>query len=296
MSLEGMKAGSSYRELLMQGTAYLQQCGVPDASYDAWALWEMVSGMSRSRYFMDQRLLCEKQEQVDSYIEALRKRASRIPLQHILGKAPFMRYEFYVNEHVLTPRADTEVLVEESFSLMKEMETGSVSLLDMCTGSGCIAISLYLMAKEAGMELSAVAVDLSEEALAVAERNNDNLADHQVKCIHSDMFQQLPEDMRFDIIVSNPPYIPSREIDGLMPEVKEHEPHMALDGLEDGLHYYRILARESRHWLKPGGCLALEIGYDQGESVPALLRANGFRQVQLVKDLAGLDRVVTGLL
>lgn len=289
------KVGDSFRDLLMKGTAYLEECGVPDASYDAWSLLAHATGMTRSRYLMDQLRPCEDAQAIEVYEALIEKRGSRIPLQHILGSAPFMAYEFTVNEYVLTPRADTEILVEESFSIMKGRNSSSeLSVLDMCTGSGCIAISLYLMAREEGMQAKVSAVDLSEEALAVAAENNRKLADSGVCMYHSDMFQQLPEDMDFDIIVSNPPYIPSEEIGKLMPEVTDHEPHMALDGMADGLHFYRILASEGKKRLKPGGYLALEIGYDQGISVPELLKANGFLEVRVVKDLAGLDRVVTG--
>ena len=227
------------------------------------------------------------------YEEWIQKRAQRIPLQHIIGHAPFMAYEFYVNEHVLTPRADTEVLVEETFAAVKQMVSEKIQILDMCTGSGCIAVSLTCMAQEAAIPCQVTAADLSEEALLVAQKNNEALCEGRVQLIHSNLFEALPDTKEFDIIVSNPPYIKSEEIDGLMPEVRDHEPRMALDGKEDGLYFYRKLAEDGWHFLKKGGKMLLEIGYDQGVSVPEILKNCGYSQIQVIQDLAGLDRVVT---
>lgn len=281
-------------DLLNEGNAALQQAGDTDGENDAKLLLFEAFHLELVHFLMDRlRPLSEQdakvQEQIRTYREMIEKRASRIPLQQILGSQEFMGLEFYVNEHVLIPRQDTETLVE---LVLQEQQGREKKLLDLCTGSGCIAISL---AVKGGYE-SVTATDLSEEALKVAERNAKT---HQKKIIfrQGDLFSALPrtEAGTFDIITSNPPYIPTAVIATLEPEVREHEPMMALDGTEDGLRFYRQIAKEARTWLKPGGAIYLEIGYDQGESVSGFLRDAGFDRVRVVKDLPGKDRVVCGV-
>lgn len=280
----------TYWECLKKGEAELLTAGIEEASVDAWLLFSESFQMSRARYYMDRNQLCDVQC-LDQYMEWVRLRAKRIPLQHITGHAPFMGYEFFVNENVLTPRADTEVLVEQAFAAIRK-QAQPIRVLDMCTGSGCIAVSLACMAQEAGIACEITAVDLSREALAVAGKNNHNLCGDRVQLICSNLFEALSDTLEFDIIVSNPPYIKSGEIDGLMPEVREHEPRMALDGRADGLYFYRKIAESGNRFLKDGGTILFEIGYDQGRQVPEILEANGYRQSHVIKDLAGLDRVV----
>ena len=280
------------RVCLKQGEEMLLAAGIEEAANDAWLLFSEIFQMSRARYYMDMNRTCDP-KLAARYEEWIQKRAQRIPLQHIIGHAPFMAYEFYVNEHVLTPRADTEVLVEETFAAVKQMVSEKIQILDMCTGSGCIAVSLACMSQEAAIPCQVTAADLSEEALLVAQKNNEALCEGRVQLIHSNLFEALPDTKEFDIIVSNPPYIKSEEIDGLMPEVRDHEPRMALDGKEDGLYFYRKLAEDGWHFLKKGGKMLLEIGYDQGVSVPEILKNCGYSQIQVIQDLAGLDRVVT---
>jgi len=281
-------------DLLTEGSAALLQAGDTDGENDAKLLLFEAFHLDLVHFLMDRlRPLSEQdakvQEQIRTYREMIEKRASRIPLQQILGSQEFMGLEFYVNEHVLIPRQDTETLVE---LVLQEQQGREKKLLDLCTGSGCIAISL---AVKGGYE-SVTATDLSEEALKVAERNAKT---HQKKIIfrQGDLFFALPrtEAGTFDIITSNPPYIPTAVIATLEPEVREHEPMMALDGTEDGLRFYRQIAKEARTWLKPGGAIYLEIGYDQGESVSGFLRDAGFDRVRVVKDLPGKDRVVCGV-
>ena len=246
------------------------------------------------------------QEQIRTYREMIEKRASRIPLQQILGSQEFMGLEFYVNEHVLIPRQDTETLVE---LVLQEQQDPEKKLLDLCTGSGCIAISLAVK----GGYRSVTATDLSEEALKVAERNAKThgfavvshtetqdaaeQAGHPFIFRQGDLFTAMPQSEAgtFDIITSNPPYIPTAVIATLEPEVREHEPMMALDGTEDGLKFYRRIAKEAGTWLKPGGAVYLEIGYDQGKAVSELLSEAGFDKARVVKDLPGKDRVVCGI-
>lgn len=278
----------TYREAINLGEKVLNMADVADAKIDAWLLLEMVCKIDRSFYYLHMEDEVAE-EQLSEYEIALRKRAEHVPLQYIVGEAEFMGLKFKVNSNVLIPRQDTETLVEQ---VLQEQKDPDIRLLDLCTGSGCIAISL---AVKGGYE-SVTATDLSEEALKVAERNAKT---HQKKIIfrQGDLFSALPrtEAGTFDIITSNPPYIPTAVIATLEPEVREHEPMMALDGTEDGLRFYRQIAKEARTWLKPGGAIYLEIGYDQGESVSGFLRDAGFDRVRVVKDLPGKDRVVCGV-
>lgn len=307
----------TYRQCLKEGEERLTAAGIGEAANDAWLLFSEIFQITRARYYMEMNQICDAHRLVQ-YEEWIGRRASRIPLQHITGHAPFMAYEFYVNEHVLIPRPDTEVLVEQAFAVMRQQaqekkaivqisdkkwneqhtsgttgENELIRVLDMCTGSGCIAVSLACMTKEAGIVCEVTAVDLSEAALAVAGKNNINLCNGSIHLVHSNLFEALPDTLEFDIIVSNPPYIKSGEIDGLMPEVRDNEPRMALDGMEDGLYFYRKIAEDGRHFLKKGGIILFEIGYDQGTSVPEILKSSGYTQCQVIRDLAGLDRVVT---
>ena len=308
-------------DLLNEGSAALLQAGDADGENDAKLFLFEAFHLDLVHFLMDRlRPLSEQDEQVQEQIRTYRgmiaKRASRIPLQQILGSQEFMGLDFFVNEHVLIPRQDTETLVE---LVLQEQPDPEKKLLDLCTGSGCIAISL---AVKGGYE-SVTATDLSEEALKVAERNAKNhgfaVASHMEtrdaasqnfeQTGHSeqtgrpfifrqgDLFSVLPqtEAGTFDIITSNPPYIPTAVIATLEPEVREHEPMMALDGTEDGLKFYRQIAKQAGTWLKPGGAIYLEIGYDQGEAVSGLLRDAGFDRVRVVKDLPGKDRVVCGI-
>ena len=281
-------------DLLNEGRAALLQAGDSDGENDAKLLLFEAFHLDLVHFLMDRlRPLSEQDEQVQEQIRTYRsmitKRASRIPLQQILGSQEFMGLEFYVNEHVLIPRQDTETLVE---LVLQEQQSTEKKLLDLCTGSGCIAISL---AVKGGYE-SVTATDLSEEALKVAERNA-KAYQKEIIFRQGDLFTALPQSEAgtFDIITSNPPYIPTAVIATLEPEVREHEPMMALDGTEDGLKFYRQIAKKAGTWLKPGGVIYLEIGYDQGEAVSGLLREAGFDKVRVVKDLPGKDRVVCGV-
>lgn len=274
----------TYRQALLHATQLLQENGVPDSSNDAWLLLHYVSGMSRTDYILNMTRPMPE-EQKDAYEQATARRASRIPLQHITGEQEFMGLPFYVSEDVLCPRQDTETLVEEACRMIPGQ--GSYRILDMCTGSGCIIISLLSRFPDA----EGTGVDLSEKALEMAARN---AARNHVKLslVHSDLFDKVQG--RYDMIVSNPPYIPSGQISGLMPEVAEHEPLMALDGKEDGLYFYRKLAAESKAYLSERGKLLFEIGYDQGKDVSEMLIYEGFQNVRVIRDLAHNDRVVIG--
>ena len=269
------------RELLSWGEGRLSEAGIDDAKLDAWYLLEYSLPTDRVSFLMNgsKSVTEEKKQQYEVLIE---KRASHTPLQHLTGVQDFMGLPFKVNEHVLIPRQDTEVLVEE---VLKESKGKKV--LDMCTGSGCIIISLAKLGK---IE-SATAVDISAKALEVAKINAEAL-EAEVTFVESNLFDKV--EGRYDIIVSNPPYIESEEVDKLAPEVKDHEPRLALDGTEDGLYFYQKIIEEADAFLTENGAIFFEIGYNQGEAVSELLRAKGYQDIKVIKDLPGLDRVVTG--
>ncbi len=272
----------TWKELLQEGTHTLEQADVAEAGLDARYLLEELTGWSLAQFFLHQEERAD-QDSIAAYREQIRKRSRHIPLQHLTGQQEFMGLSFQVNEHVLIPRQDTEVLVEKLLPLVSGKR-----VLDVCTGSGCIAISLAKL----GKPLRVDAVDLSREALEAANINAETLA-AEVTFAQGDLLQNVQQ--TYDVIVSNPPYIATETIRALMPEVREHEPMLALDGGIDGLVIYRRLIPQAWEHLDEDGQLWMEIGYDQGESVPALMKECGFDQVHCYQDLAGLDRVVSGV-
>ena len=284
----------------MAGRDLLRRSGIPEPDLDAWYLLEYVTGVSRASYHGNpQREVTEQQR--TQYEACLRKRSSRIPLQHITGEQEFMGLTFCVNEHVLIPRQDTETLAELALDILERGEIpeeagrGQARILDMCTGSGCILLSVLHFAarslESTGAALSGTGADLSEEALAVAAQNAERLG-IRAEFIRGDLFENISG--RYGMILSNPPYIRSAEIETLQEEVRLHDPREALDGREDGLYFYRRIVDEARKYLLPGGYLIFEIGYDQAEDVTGLMRRAGYAGIQVKKDLAGLDRVVYG--
>jgi release factor glutamine methyltransferase len=276
----------TYRQILQSLQERFKEAGIEEDRSDAWILFSAASGMDRGSYILEQREEMPEEERLrlEQFAE---KRLQRIPVQHILGEQEFFGLPFYVNEHVLIPRQDTEILVEKALEKIKNGDR----ILDLCTGSGCILISLLHEAGEKGMQIRGLGLDLSEKALAIAEKNAErNGVIFCSEWIKSDMFEKV--EGKYDMILSNPPYIPTTEIEKLMPEVKDHDPRMALDGDRDGLKFYRILAKEAPAFLKEGGSIFLEIGAEQAEDVSALLTENAFKEVKVVKDLAGLDRVI----
>ena len=272
------------REALALGKDLLKQANIEEYETDAWLLLEGAVKCTRNDLFLyGEKPLAQDQELL--YKEYLDKRTSRIPLQHILGVQCFCGLEFVVTPDVLCPRFDTEVLIEEA---LKRIRPGS-SILDMCTGSGCIILSLLHFTKDC----RGTGVDLSEKALKVAMQNAEKL-EKECTFIHSNLFEHI--NGKYDVIVSNPPYIATKEIEALEPEVRMHEPMMALDGFEDGLFFYREIVSASVNYLNPEGWLMFEIGYDQGEQVSEMMKTAGYTDVKVIKDLAGLDRVVVGKL
>ena len=262
----------------------LNKSGFAEAESDSRLIFEYIAGIDRVK------LTLEGDRELEPGIEeklkaALAKRLTHMPVQYITGYQNFMGLEFMVSKDVLIPRMDTETLVEEVLRL----GLSNVRVLDICTGSGCILLSILKYVYGS----SGVGVDISDGALGVAKANSEALG-IDATFIKSDMFENIPKDERFDIVVSNPPYIRSDVIGTLMSEVKDYEPLLALDGSEDGLKFYRIIADRAPEYLNNGGMLFLEIGYDQGAEVSALLSAAGFTDVEVIKDLSGLDRVVSG--
>lgn len=275
----------TYRDLYETGKERLSLAGVEEAALDARLLLEYVCRTTRNDLLVhgDREVEAIQQER---YCRLIQKRSARIPLQHLTGTQEFMGLDFTVNEHVLIPRQDTEILVEE---VLKHLHDG-FRILDMCTGSGCILLSLLHYSNDC----IGVGADISGEALAVAQKNAENLQEHNAGFVHSDLFTNI--EGKFEIIVSNPPYIRSDVIPTLMEEVRLHEPMAALDGMEDGLYFYREIIAQSKAHLCGGGQLFFEIGYDQKDAVVGLMEEAGFKNVTAVRDFAGLDRVVYGWL
>lgn len=272
-----------YRELYENGKACLIRAGLEEAALDARLLLEFVCHTVRNDLLVHgDREVGKEQEEL--YRDLIGRRSAHIPLQHLTGVTEFMGMEFKVSEDVLIPRQDTEILVEE---VMRNLHDG-FRILDMCTGSGCILLSLLHYSNHC----TGVGADISEKALEVARKNAESLKETDARFIHSDLFERV--EGKFEIIVSNPPYIRTDVIQTLTEEVRLHEPLTALDGLEDGLHFYRKIIEESGKYLCGGGQLFFEIGYDQREAVTALMEQAGFRDVTAVRDYAGLDRVVYG--
>lgn len=270
------------KEAYEMGIKRLTETGMEEAKSDTLLLLDGICQVSRNDILLHPEAeLSEGQEQ--AFTEAIAKRCEHIPVQYITGVQNFMGLDFMVNENVLIPRYDTEILVEE---VMKNLHDG-FSVLDMCTGSGCILLSLLHYSNHC----TGTAVDVSEKALAVAKQNSENLG-LNAEWIQSNLFEKVSG--TYDIIVSNPPYIRSDVIPTLMEEVKNHEPMLALDGMEDGLYFYGKIVEESPKYLVNGGMLFFEIGYDQGEAVGSLMKEKGFQDVTVIKDYAGLDRVVYG--
>ena len=269
-------------EALNHGKQMLAEAGVAEAALNAWYLLEYVGKFDKGYYYLHYQEEMEG-EKLQEYEAFLRKRAERIPLQYITGGQEFMGLEFKVNSNVLIPRQDTELLVETALGLMRP----GMRVLDLCTGSGCVLISLMHFAKE----ISGVGSDVSKQALITA-RENAKINQVEAEWVRSDLFLNITG--TYDMIVSNPPYIPTAVIDTLMPEVRDFEPVAALDGKEDGLYYYHKIVSESGAYLKSGGYLVFEIGYDQGEAVSALMKQEGYEQVRVIRDLSGLNRVGCG--
>lgn len=314
----------SYEQAYKWGAERLREAEIAEAELDARLLLEYVCGTDRNTLLVhgDREVSAEEN---GNYVNLISERKKHRPLQHLTGVQEFMGLDFYVNQNVLIPRQDTEILVEE---VMRRLHDG-MHILDMCTGSGCILLSLLYYSNDC----TGIGVDISEEALAVAERNAEKINERKkreerkalrFRFLQGNLFEALKRENesiaktdaemnaemnteinaeseetaipeRFEMIVSNPPYIRRDVIDTLMPEVKDHEPLLALDGKEDGLYFYREILKRTKEYLTRGGELFFEIGHDQGQAVKELMEAAGFVEVEVIQDFAGLDRVVCGI-
>ena len=281
------------RQLLKEGEARLAQNGIENSTMEARYLLEYICDFNWAQYLMQADTEADPQEEY-KYLKLIDQRCTHYPLQYIMGSADFMGLEFMVNDSVLIPRQDTEVLVE---TILDKANISGGSVLDMCTGSGCILVSLMTH----GAFGSGVGVDISERALDTARLNGffnrdywvkDGRSGEDVQWILSNLFENV--EGQFDVLVSNPPYIPGHVVDTLMPEVRDHEPRLALEAADEGLEFYKKITKEAKNYLKEDGWLFYEIGCEQGEAVTQILKENNFTDIHTVKDLAGLDRVVYG--
>ena len=272
-------------QVLEEAKVKLEAAGKSDYLVDAeWLMCE-VTGLTRTMLSLDGQG-CLDNEAYHKFDLMLNKRLKGMPLQYILGKQSFYDYEFYVNDHVLIPRFETEELVERGVDWAKKKN--AQTFIDMCTGSGCIGLTLLKECEE----MTGTLVDLSSEALKVADKNRKALGlDHRAQIVQSDLFTHI-EDREVDMILSNPPYIETEVIDGLSVEVKGAEPYMALDGGDDGLMFYRKITHEAKEYLKEGGLLIYEIGYNQMDAVKKIFEEEGYSNIEGFQDLSGKDRIV----
>ena len=286
------------RILVKEGEYQLSKAFCMDPKIDAQELYCYLTGLDKVSLFL------KAEEEVDpeteeKYMELIRRRAERIPLQHITGVQEFMGYTFKVNPHVLIPRQDTETLVTEAAKTIQSTPREKLSffeklkgrkawdVLDLCCGSGAVGISLAKICSN----VKVTATDISAEAVETAEANAEDLR-VKVRFLTGDMFEPV-KGRKFDMIVSNPPYIRTNMISILQEEVKDHEPLNALDGGRDGLDFYRTIVEKAADFLKPEGFLLVEIGHDQGEDLRKMLKDSGkYSPAVVIKDLPGRDRVV----
>lgn len=273
----------TYREAIVLGEKNLQQADIADAKTDSWLLLAMACKIDHTYYYMhiDEEM---SEEQVREFEVLIRKRAERVPLQYITGEQEFMGLTFHVNSNVLIPRQDTETLVEEALKVIKP----GMKVMDMCTGSGCVLISILKNAHD----VEGIGYDISKQAINVAK---ENAKFNEVPAVfeRSDVFEDVVEN-DFDVIVSNPPYIPTDVVATLMPEVSQFEPREALDGKGDGLYFYSKILEQCKNYMKQDGYILFEIGCEQGDAVSTMMRLAGFSEVRVIKDLARNDRVVMG--
>ena len=277
------------KEVLKSSIEEINKLNIEDASMKVKMLLSDILGKEKEYLLIhDNEEL--SQDVLDNFYAKLNRLKDEEPIQYILNKQEFMGFEFYVDENVLIPQPDTEILVEEVVDISKKINNYSNELrvLDMCTGSGAIAISLSKLIENASVSAS----DISDGALNVAKENAIKNSVN-IEFYKSDLFNDISKNVKFDIIVSNPPYIQTEVIKGLSKEVQS-EPFIALDGGEDGLVFYREIIKNAKDYIIEDGYLALEIGYDQKESVTNLLRENGYKNIYSKTDLAGNDRVVVG--
>ena len=274
-----------YSKLYEFGCLQLKAADISDWKTDSRLLLEYACGTDFNFLYTnpDFEVSNDKETLYKEYID---KRLTHVPVQHITGSQCFMGLDFKVTPDVLIPRPDTEILVEE---VLKDLHDG-MRILDMCAGSGCILLSLLKYSNDC----TGQGVDISPAALKVARENAEKLGISSAELIESDLFQNV--NGKFDILVSNPPYIKTSEIETLMPEVSKYDPFIALDGHEDGVYFYKKILEGAGGFLNRGSLIAFEIGNDEGEAVSGLMKEAGLKNIEVIKDYGGNDRVVKGFL
>lgn len=277
---------TSYRKLFAKALDLLKSSGIENVEYDIKAILTDTFGLDLNKFILDMDNEFEPDKDLEAkYLSRIEKRKMHIPLQYIINKQNFYGLDFYVDESVLIPRYDTENIVDRIVKDCKENKC--LSVLDLCTGSGCIAVCL----KKNGFE-KVYAADISDKALAVA-KHNAKLNNADIIFLQSDLYENFPKEIRFDIIVSNPPYISTDKIAELETQVKDFEPELALDGGKDGLDFYKKILKLSKDFINKSGRLYLEIGYDQAKEVVDLAKKEGYYNIQIIKDLSGRDRGIS---
>ncbi len=277
---------TSYRKLFAKAFDLLKSSGIENVEYDIKAILTDTFGLDLNKFILDMDNEFASDKDLEAkYLSRIEKRKKHIPLQYIINKQNFYGLDFYVDESVLIPRYDTENIVDRIVKDCKENKC--LSVLDLCTGSGCIAVSL----KKSGFE-RVYAADVSDKALAVA-KYNAKLNDADIIFLQGDLYENFPKEIRFDIIVSNPPYISTDEIARLEKQVRDFEPKLALDGGRDGLDFYKKIINLSKDFLNNKGRLYLEIGYDQSKDVVDLAKKEGYDNIVIIKDLSGRDRGIS---
>lgn len=277
---------TSYRKLFTKALDLLKSSGIENVEYDIKAILTDTFGLDLNKFILDMDNEFEPDKDLEAkYLSRIEKRKMHIPLQYIINKQNFYGLDFYVDESVLIPRYDTENIVDRIVKDCKENKC--LSVLDLCTGSGCIAVCL----KKNGFE-KVYAADISDKALAVA-KHNAKLNNADIIFLQSDLYENFPKEIRFDIIVSNPPYISTDKIAELETQVKDFEPKLALDGGKDGLDFYKKILKLSKDFINKSGRLYLEIGYDQAKEVVDLAKKEGYYNIQIIKDLSGRDRGIS---
>ncbi|MCR5388926.1 MAG: peptide chain release factor N(5)-glutamine methyltransferase [Lachnospiraceae bacterium] len=279
------------REMISNGEEALRNAGIDEALNDAKLLAMHAGGFDRNHILLNAE--SEVTEDLSlQFNELIKRRASREPLQYITGVTNFMGLDFFVAPGVLIPRFDTEILAEEAFKAYEKISAAkgekSLKVLDMCTGSGCLGITIKHRFKDAIVTCA----DICQTSLEISSKNAQKMG-LDVEIIDTDLFSNITSS--YDMIISNPPYIKTADLKTLMPEVIDHEPTLALDGGDDGLIFYEKISKAaSDKYLNPGGMLLFEIGFDEAEDVENIMKGMGFAGVKTVKDLAGLDRVIIG--
>ena len=277
---------TSYRKLFAKAFDLLKSSDIENVEYDIKAILTDTFGVDLNKFILDMDNEFEPDKDLEAkYLSRIEKIKEHIPLQYIINKQNFYGLDFYVDESVLIPRYDTENIVDRIVKDCKENKC--LSVLDLCTGSGCIAVSL----KKCGFE-KVYAADISNKALAVA-KHNAKLNNANIIFLQSDLYENFPKEIRFDIIVSNPPYISTDEIAKIEKQVRDFEPKLALDGGRDGLDFYKKIINLSKNFLNNKGRLYLEIGYDQSKDVVDLAKKEGYDNIVIIKDLSGRDRGIS---